>query len=343
MKYLVTGGCGFLGSNLAAEVLRRGEELVVLDNLSRLGSRENYTWLQEKGEFRFCEIDVRDTRAVEEIVQSERPNVVFHVAGQVAMTTSLENPRLDFETNVVGTFNILEAVRRHCPSAAVLFSSTNKVYGDLESHSYTETNTRYVCDGFERGFNEEIPLDFRSPYGASKGAADQYMLEYHRSFGVKSVVFRHSSIYGGRQFSSYDQGWIGWFVKQAVLASESQLETPFTVSGTGKQVRDVLYASDLVRCYFQALDHLDAVVGQVFNIGGGYENSLSLLELFNLLEQRLETKLEYRRLAWRSSDQRVFIADVSKATNGFGWKPEVSKEEGIGQMLDWVRTIGENT
>src|SRR4051812_38337812 len=334
MRYLITGGAGVLGSNLPAQGLRRGGELSVLDNLSRAGSDRNLSWLQEQGPLRLFHADVGGYDAVDAAVREARPDVVFHLAGQVAMTTSLENPRLDFETNVMGGHNVLEAVRRHAPGAVVLYSSTNKVYGDLEQVRFRETETRYVAEGHEQGFTEDLPLDFRSPYGCSKGAVDQYMLDYARSFGLRTVVFRHSSIFGGRQFSTFDQGWVGWFVQQALARK------PFTISGDGKQVRDVLFASDLVRCYFGAVEQVDRARGQAFNIGGGPENSLSLLELFRFLEAELGVKLEYRSLPWRKSDQKVFIACNAKAANAFGWSPQLRKEDGIRRMIDWVRAHG---
>jgi CDP-paratose 2-epimerase len=336
MKYLITGGCGFLGSNLASEVLKRGDELHLLDNLSRMGSQANLDWLKGQGKFTFHQTDIRGFSEVEKIIRDLKPDRVFHLAGQVAMTTSISNPRLDFETNVVGSHNVLEAVRLHSPESAVIYSSTNKVYGDLDTIRFEESSTRYVAPDFPRGFDESVTLDFRSPYGCSKGAADQYMLDYARVFKLKTVVFRHSSIYGGRQFSTYDQGWIGWFVAKACEASQGKRD-PFTISGNGKQVRDILFASDLVSCYLKAADAMDRAKGQAFNIGGAMENSLSLLELLSLLEKMVGTRLTYTQLPPRESDQKVFVADVSKAGETFGWKPLVSREEGLQRMIEWVK------
>jgi len=336
MKILVTGGCGFLGSNLASEALRRGDEVAIYDDLSRHGAEANLRWLEEQGRFAMHKADVVDAEQLADVVRSFQPDTVFHTAGQVAMTTSLSNPRRDFETNVVGTFNVLEALRKHCPDATILFSSTNKVYGDLEQLRFEELDTRYICSDFPAGFPETMPLDFRTPYGCSKGSADQYIRDYCLSFGLSSVVFRHSSIFGGRQFASVDQGWIGWFVSQAVETRKQPTRAPFTISGNGKQVRDVLFASDLVSCYFQAVDNIDAVRGQAFNIGGGMANSLSLIELLSFLQDELDIRLRYDQLPPRSSDQKVFVADVGKAERLFGWSPRVSKEEGLRQMIDWV-------
>lgn len=338
MKFLIFGGCGFLGSNLAAEVLRRGESLIVFDNLSRLGSAENLDWLKSLGTFEFIHGDTRNFNDVRIAVSRSMPDVIFHLAGQVAMTTSIQNPRLDFEINVLGGFNILEAVRVICPNTALIFSSTNKVYGDLEWVNYTETPLRYRAAGYDAGFSEDLPLDFRSPYGCSKGAADQYMLDYARVYGLKTVVFRHSSMYGGRQFSTYDQGWIGWFCRQALIQAKSNVSEPFSISGTGKQVRDVLHADDMIRLYFSSVERIAEAKGHVFNIGGGMENSLSLLELFQWLEAYTDTKLRYFKLPFRESDQRVFVADVEKAAQILSWTPKVDYNLGLTEMMEWVKT-----
>lgn len=337
MKILVTGGCGFLGSNLASEALRRGHEVQIYDDLSRRGSDVNLAWLKGLGAFRMHQADVADAQKMEDAVRDFRPDVVFHTAGQVAMTTSLSNPRRDYQTNAMGAFNVLEALRLHSPDSIIVFSSTNKVYGDLEDYRYSETETRYVCDDFPNGFPETVPLDFRTPYGCSKGAADQYIRDYYLSFGLRSVVFRHSSIFGGRQFASYDQGWIGWFVQQAIESEANPGREPFEISGNGKQVRDVLFASDLIDCYFSAVENIERTKGQVFNIGGGMSNSLSLLELFDLLRGEMGVELRYTALAPRSSDQKVFVADVAKAQRVFDWAPRVDKHSGIRHMIEWVR------
>jgi len=255
------------------------------------------------------------------------------------MTTSIANPRMDFEINVAGTHNLLEAVRLYAPDATVVYSSTNKVYGDLEQYAYQETDTRYQCIDRPNGFDETTPLEFHSPYGCSKGAADQYMLDYARIFGIKTVVFRHSSMYGGRQFATYDQGWVGWFCQKAVEAKQAVAKEPFTISGTGKQVRDVLHADDMKRLYMAAVNNIDTVKGQVFNVGGGIENSLSLLELFSLLEKISNIKLRYIHLPVRESDQRVFVADIVKAKQQLNWRPMVSAQEGVARMVQWVSQI----
>lgn len=339
MKLLITGGCGFLGSNLAADALGRRDELLVFDNLSRSGSRANLAWLQTFGKFAFEHGDMRNQNDITRVIQSFKPDAIFHLAGQVAMTTSIANPQMDFETNVLGTHNLLEAVRLYQPGAAVVYSSTNKVYGDLEQYGYRETATRYECIERPVGFDEATPLEFHSPYGCSKGAADQYMLDYARIFGLKTIVFRHSSMYGGRQFATYDQGWVGWFCQKAFETKAGRLAEPFTISGTGKQVRDVLHADDMKRLYVSVLRNIDQAGGQAFNIGGGYANSLSLLELFAMLEEITGTKLYYTRLPVRESDQRVFVADIAKAKRLLEWEPQVSSRSGIEQMVGWVAEV----
>jgi CDP-paratose 2-epimerase len=336
MKYLITGGCGFLGSNIAAQKLKEGEELLVFDNLYRSGSEQNLNWLRTQGRFQFAHGDIRNTNDVNRTIKEFKPDVIFHLAGQVAMTTSIANPRMDFEINALGTINVLEAVRQHSPDSVIVYSSTNKVYGDLEQWEYQELEKRYFCPDHPQGFDESIPLDFHSHYGCSKGEGDQYMLDYARIFALRTVVFRHSSIYGGRQFSTYDQGWIGWFCQKALEAKANHQAEPFTISGSGKQVRDVLYASDAIACYLAAVEHIDNVKGEVFNIGGGVENSLSLLELFDILEELTGAKLNYQKIPVRQSDQRIFIADISKATTQLQWKPKVSSREGVSKMLNWL-------
>ncbi len=335
MKYLITGGCGFLGSNIASKILQNGDELVIYDNLSRIGGEQNLEWLKSCGKFKFYKENTKDFEKISNVIKQEKPDVIYHLAGQVAMTTSIANPRLDFETNVLGSFNVLESIRLFSPETVVVYSSTNKVYGDFEYLDYEETNSRYICKQYPEGFDEKVTLDFHSPYGCSKGSADQYMLDWARIFGLKTIVFRHSSMYGARQFGTYDQGWISWFCQKAIETKYNK-NTTFTISGNGKQVRDVLHAEDMIDLYLSAPKHIEKAKGQVFNIGGGIENSLSLLELFHLLEKELNIKMNYTQLPPRASDQKVFVADIHKAKEIFNWVPKVSKEEGIKKMLNWV-------
>jgi CDP-paratose 2-epimerase len=336
MKYLITGGCGFLGSNISRELIKRGHDVAIFDSLYRYGSHENLNWLKSHGELLFIHGDIRNANDVERTVKIHKPDVIYHLAGQVAMTTSIDDPRMDFEVNVCGSFNLLNAVRLYSPESTIIYSSTNKVYGDLEQFSYRETETRYECIEKPNGFDEEVNLEFHSPYGASKGSADQYMLDFSRIYGLNTVVFRHSSMFGGRQFATADQGWLGWFIQQAIEIKNDTATAPFTVSGTGKQVRDLLYASDCVELYIKASENINKIKGQAFNIGGGIKNSLSLLELFSLLENELEISMEYTRIAPRASDQRVFVSDITRIKNLIGWEPKIDKIQGVRNMIDWV-------
>ncbi|MEI6321699.1 MAG: NAD-dependent epimerase/dehydratase family protein [bacterium] len=336
-KYLITGGCGFVGSNIAARLLNQGQKVVLFDNLSRTGSQDNLTWLQSFGEPFFYQGDTSDDVHISQVIKTEKPEVIFHLAGQVAMTTSVANPMRDFKTNVEGSVNLLEAVRFHSPDTVLLYSSSNKVYGALAGVRLVERELRYEAPDFPEGIAEDAPLDFRTPYGCSKGAADQYFLEYARTYGLKTAVFRHSTIYGGRQHSTYDQGWVGWFCRQALDQQKNPATSPFTISGDGKQVRDLLYVDDAVECYLAAAEKIDKIAGQPFNIGGGAENSSSLLELFDLLERKLGIRLNYVRREWRHEDQRFFVADNARMRSSTGWSPIVSREAGVARILEWVK------
>ena len=340
MNALITGGCGFVGSNLAAYLLDKGEQVTVFDNLSRHGASANLTWLRtlanaEHNPVSFVHGDVRNAFDVEGICKQVKPDVIFHLAGQVAMTTSMASPRRDFEINVLGSINVLEAVRQYMPETAIIYASSNKVYGNLDHLDLIEAATRYQPRVAGKGVDESVAIEFHTPYGCSKGAADQYMLDYARGFGLNTVVFRHSTIYGGRQFATFDQGWVGWFCRQAIEAKQDPSRAAFTVSGDGKQVRDLLHVSDAVRCYVAAYEHIGAARGHAFNIGGGIENSMSLMELLNFLEKRLAIKLNYTHLPWRQSDQKFFVADNSKASRLIQWVPRTTREQGLETVIDW--------
>ncbi len=339
MRYLITGGCGFLGTNLAVEVLHRGEELFILDNLSRLGSKNNLDWLRTCGDFKFYEYDIRNYDSIEKVIRDIRPNFVFHLAGQVAMTVSIKDPLYDFEVNAMGTLNLLEAIKKYSPESIILYSSTNKVYGDLEWIRYSEDEKRYNAIEYQDGLPESLPLDFHSPYGCSKGVADQYMLDFYRIFKIRTVVFRHSSMYGGRQFATYDQGWVGWLCQKTYETLKGILKEPFTISGNGKQVRDLLFSDDLVNLYFKTCANIDVVAGKVFNIGGGMQNSLSILELFDILQKLYDIQLNYYSIPPRISDQKFFVANLSKIKQHIGWQPEKDIISGIKYMMSWIEEI----
>ena len=345
MKVLITGGCGFLGSNLSSFYLSQGADVFVLDALYRKGSAANLFWLEQqstKSLFNFTQADLADRDTVFSVFRRYAPfDFICHVGGQVAMTTSLTDPSRDLQTNIIGTFNVLEAARAYSPDALIAYSSTNKVYGDLEHLFYDETPKRYTIPDFPEGLDESLNLDFSTPYGCSKGAADQYVRDWARVYGLKTVVFRHSSIYGGRQFASFDQGWVGWFCQKAIEQKSAHqsgyLPEPFTIAGTGKQVRDVLHADDLIRLYSLAFENSELMHGEIFNIGGGITNSLSLLELFDLLSELLDIPpLLFTRTPRRASDQDCFIADISKVRSILGWSPSVTSRDGVIRMLDWI-------
>jgi CDP-paratose 2-epimerase len=255
---------------------------------------------------------------------------VLHLAAQVAVTTSVTAPREDFEINALGTFNVLEAVREAGITAPLLYSSTNKVYGEMTDVGVGEQNGRYGYQTLPSGVSEHRNLDFHSPYGCSKGAADQYVIDYHRIYGLRTIVFRQSCIYGYRQFGAEDQGWVAWFM------IASQLGRPITVYGDGKQVRDVLFVDDLLDAYDAAFAAGDRAVGQAYNIGGGTENVLSLLELLSYIEKRQNRKLPYKFAGWRPGDQKVFVSDIRKAQAELGWAPKTDCVRGLGLLYDWV-------
>jgi len=337
MKFLVTGGLGFVGSNLAAKLIELNSDPFIFDNMSRTGCGANHLWLKSKGNFNFIRGDIRSTSNIETIIRDIKPDVIFHLAGQVALTCSIEEPKHDFEVNALGTLNVLEAVRKYSPRSIVCFSSTNKVYGDLAGIKYRELASRYEAIDYPDGFDESLRLDFSGPYGCSKGTADQYVVNYSRVYGIRTIVFRHSTIFGLRQFSTFDQGWVGWFAREAISKSKTNSIEPISVAGNGKQVRDILFSSDLVSCYFSALDNISKTSGKVYNIGGGKSNSLSIIELLEILSEQLKIKFNVKLSNPRPFDQKIFISDFSAAKNDFAWEPKVSKFEGIEQVTSWLR------
>lgn len=329
MRVLITGGCGFIGSNAAARFLTHGDAVTVYDNLSRRGSDANLTWLREQGEVDFIKGDVRDADGLAAVVTGKFDAVV-HLAGQVAVTSSLRDPRTDFEVNALGTLNLLEAVRLRSPRTIVVNASTNKVYGPLAQLPVREGRERYELVGKSLGVTEDQPLDLHSPYGCSKGAAEQYVLDYARVFGLRTVNLRQSCIYGPRQFGVEDQGWVAWFIIAHLTGS------PITVFGNGKQVRDLLHVDDLIDCYARAIERIDAVGGTSFNIGGGLVNTLSILELFKLLEEWSGRPVSYRAESWRRADQPVYISDIRRAADILTWQPATAASTGVRRLYDWI-------
>jgi len=331
-RYLITGGAGFIGCNYAHRLLSRGEQVVVYDNLSRRGTEANVAWLREQHGAESFQLVVGDVREAEALVRATRGmNVVVHLAGQTAVTTSVADPRADFEHNALGTFNALEAARHAGTHPIFLYASTNKVYGGMEDVAVVEQATRYAYRDLPLGLPETQPLDFHSPYGCSKGCGDQYVRDYARIYGLPTVVFRQSCIYGLRQMGVEDQGWIAWLIVAAVTGQ------PITIYGDGKQVRDVLFVDDLLDVYDAAIAHIDVAAGQVYNVGGGAAHTLSVwAECGPLLERLMGRALPVSYSGWRPGDQRVYISDVRKAQRELGWQPRVGVEEGVRRLYEWV-------
>jgi CDP-paratose 2-epimerase len=329
---LVTGGAGFIGSNLVHALLSAGHHITVFDALLRRGTEHNLAWLRGQhppGRLRFIQGDVRDFAALRTAVADA--DVIYHLAGQVAVTSSVEDPRTDYEINALGTFNLLEAARLGGRRPTIVFTSTNKVYGGMEDVVTVERATRYEYRDLPHGVSESQPLDFHSPYGCSKGAADQYVRDYGRIYGLPTVVFRMSCIYGPRQFGNEDQGWLAHFLIAALTGK------PITIYGDGKQVRDVLFVEDLVRAFRLAAERIDSVAGQVFNIGGGPANTLAVWQEFqDLLADLKGEKVPVRYGEWRPGDQPCYVSDIRKANRLLGWEPRVSKEEGVRRLWEWV-------
>lgn len=331
MKHLVIGGAGFIGSNLANTLLKSGDSVTILDNLSRKGSQKNLEWLRSLyPNIEFINADItRDIDVLNNAIKSV--DRVYHLAAQVAVTTSVVDPRHDFEINALGTFNVLEALRLFNPTATLIFASTNKVYGGMEDVVLNESETRYSYRDFS-GISEKYPLDFHSPYGCSKGCGDQYVRDYARIYNLNTVVFRQSCIYGPRQFGVEDQGWVAWFIIALMTGK------PITIYGDGKQVRDLLYVDDLVRAYQMAADNIQKTRGQVFNIGGGPANSISIyFDFKKLLDKLFNKDIVAPFAATRPGDQKIYVSDISKAKEVFGWEPKVTVAEGVGNLYLWVK------
>jgi CDP-paratose 2-epimerase len=331
MKIIVTGGAGFIGCNASANWLRQGHALVVVDDLSRRGTESNLEWLRAQGPLTFVRQDIRDPEGLDRVFRAHTDaGAVVHLAAQVAVTTSVTAPRPDFEINALGTFNVLESARAHCPRAAFIYASTNKVYGGLPHARVAEVGGRWQLADREYGVSEDEPLDFHSPYGCSKGAADQYVVDYARMYGMRSVALRQSCIYGRRQFGIEDQGWVAWFTIAAICGR------PITIYGDGKQVRDVLFVDDLCELYDACIQNIDRVAGKAYNVGGGPQNQLSLLEFLKDLEGRLGRPIPFASSPTRPGDQPVFVADIRRIERELGWKPKTSAREGMAILFDWV-------
>ena len=332
-NYLITGGAGFIGSNYAKRLIERGEKVTIFDNLSRKGAHSNLNWIESEtgqGSFEFIKGDIRDQSAIEGAAYSK--DVIVHLAAQVAVTTSVSDPRTDFDINALGTFNVLEAAKNSGRQPIVLYASTNKVYGGLKDLEIVERETRYEFNDHVYGIGEEQSLDFHSPYGCSKGAGDQYTRDYYRMYEIPSVVFRQSCIYGTRQFGIEDQGWVAWFVIAA------QQGMPLIIYGDGKQVRDILFIDDLLDAYDAAILKIDSAKGEIFNVGGGKNQSISIwVEFSKILENALSKNLEFSLKDWRPGDQKVYISDIRKINRELSWKPLISIERGVKKLAEWVK------
>ena len=333
LNYLVTGGAGFIGSNYVSHLLARGEQVTILDNLTRVGAERNLEWLRQlygKDSFTLVVGDIRDANLVTRT--TSEADVIVHLAGQVAVTTSVVDPRNDFEVNAAGTFNVLEGARLSGRDPIFIYASTNKVYGGMEGIEIVEKGSRYAYRDFPEGISENHNLDFHSPYGCSKGCGDQYVRDYHRIYGLRSVVMRQSCIYGMRQFGVEDQGWVAWFIIAAVKGK------PISIYGDGKQVRDVLFIDDLCALYDAAIDNIAAAAGKVYNIGGGPDFTMSIWHEFGpLLEKLLRRSIPVTYRDWRPGDQKVFVSDIRKAGRELGWQPRVGVEEGVSRLFEWVQ------
>lgn len=333
MKIVITGGAGFIGSNAAQYYLGTGADVVIFDNLSRANTPKNLSWLKTLGgNLTYIKGDVRSLRDTGKLISFfKNADAVLHLAAQVAVTTSVTNPREDFEINALGTFNVLEAMRTAESKAKFIYSSTNKVYGGMEDVKVVEKSTRYDYANLPFGASEDRLLDFHSPYGCSKGAADQYVHDYERIYGLDTVVMRQSCIYGPRQFGVEDQGWVAWFIIATVLGK------PLSIYGDGKQVRDLLHVSDLVRAYDMAITAGEKTRGGIYNIGGGSKNTLSVWNEFGPMLKRLSGKdIPVDFSDWRPGDQKIFVADIRKAHDAFGWEPKISVTDGIASLYTWV-------
>lgn len=331
MKIFITGGAGFIGSNAVKYFCNLGYEVIIFDNLSRIGTSKNLEWIQTFSHANFILGDIRDYDLLLRSIEESEADVVLHLAGQVAVTTSVSHPREDFEINALGTLNVCEAVRNSSRPPILIFSSTNKVYGKLDNKKIIEINQRYsFVNDDQYGIDESTPLQFYSPYGCSKGAADQYVIDYARIYGLKSVVFRQSCIYGTRQMGVEDQGWVAWFTIAFALQKK------ISIYGNGKQVRDLLFVDDLIGAYHAAILKIDRCSGEAFNIGGGVSNTLSLLELMDILRLKFGEP-NYVYDVQRPGDQEIFVCDLKKARNLLGWTPKVSVREGVDILADWVR------
>ena len=328
---LITGGAGFIGSNLAGYFLGKEYQVTIFDNFQRKGTRDNAEWIRRLyPQVKIIRGDIRNFSEIKKAVVGQ--DVIFHLAAQVAVTTSVEDPKTDFDINALGTFNLLEAIRQAGHKPVVIYSSTNKVYGGMDTIKIVEKKTRYMYQDLPDGISENFQLDFHSPYGCSKGAADQYVRDYDRIYGIPTVVFRQSCIYGPRQFGIEDQGWIAWFIIALTLGKN------ISIYGDGKQIRDVLFIDDLVELFDTAVKKIDQARGKIYNVGGGIKNTLSVWSDFGkILERLFDRKIAPKFEDWRPGDQKVYVSDIRYVEKDLGWRPKLTVEEGIYKLYNWVQ------
>ena len=326
----ITGGAGFIGSSAAEFFAKKNWNVYILDNLSRKGARINLNRINNKIK-QFYQVDIKNFKKLNHILKKIKPDVIIHAAGQVAVTKSIVSPREDFNDNILGTLNLLEAIRINKLKSKLIYTSTNKVYGNLTYIKLGKNKDRYFFKNLKKGISENFNIDFHSPYGCSKGAADQYVNDYSRIYNIDGYVLRQSCIYGTNQFGIEDQGWVSWFIIASVMNKK------FKVYGDGKQVRDILHIDDLNNLYFKIASYNKKFRGErIFNVGGGKKFSLSLLELFKILKKDSRLNLKYSFQKERKGDQKIFISDNNRISKKFNWYPKIDPVKGTKTLIEWV-------
>ena len=328
-KILITGGVGFMGTNSAIYFYKKGWKIFLVDDCSRKGTLNNLSNLKKNIKFKFYRVNVENYKKISEIISINKPNLILHCAGQVAVTKSITDPKTDFNTNALGTFNVIESIRLYSSKSKLIFISTNKVYGSL-NEKILSNKKRYIFKKSNNAIKENYQLDFYSPYGCSKGSADQYVRDYSRIYKLDTIVLRLSCVYGIKQFGIEDHGWITW------LTIASYFNRKLNIYGDGKQVRDILFIDDLVRLFF-IISKTKKIKNNLYNIGGGIKNSLSIIELKDILEKKLKKKIRYKNYNWRQGDQKIYISNISKVRKDLGWYPKISINKGIENVINWIK------
>jgi len=333
-KILITGGLGFIGVNTSLKLAEQGFRCYLLDNFYRKESKKNLALVENNKNIIFLEQDITQIKETEKLIKENKYFAILNFAGQVAMSRSLENPLNDFNINAYGSLGILESIRKYSLNTLYLYTSTNKVYGDLSWDTIKTLNSRYESKDNKYGYDVDIPIDLSTPYGCSKGIADLYAIDYFKSFGLKTCVLRLSTIYGTNQASTYDQGWIGWFIKESILNKNNDL---INVLGNGKQVRDILFIDDLVQLIISLLGHPEAFKGLKYNVGGGYNNSISINELISRLEIKLKKKLKLKPSKERTSDQKYYVSNIKDLKKQLSWYPRINIDQGLDMYIDFIK------